>query len=554
MNGQAGPVERQVMSVARPMALEEELAECRRLRALAREVDSLLEVSLRERDSLARTFQRLLPELLRLTEARGAALSTRNEELVEQTFHAGDFGGTFPGTLLASAPGVRRVGEGTVVSQVLDVAGTPVGRLGLFFPGDHSAPEAAARLVRLLDTVAEQLDSVLVQLHTAHEKQDTVLQINHLLSNPVFEAGMDQVVLLLAQRVRVRRFLILFRDAVRPEVLHYRTYQGGHLEHDSGLRPSPALEELVRTHGPELLSPQDGRLRALVGEPRALQAGLGIAHGSRPPLGCIVLGTGEEGFSAYTVDLVRVLAAALSQRLADHQRERIHLSQFFPARVIDELLRDPDYSARYLASRDEEVGILFADINGFTRLCERGLESPHQIGHFVDRWSERVVELVWEHGGTFDKMVGDCVIGLFGPPFFRTSRRERAEALVRVAWEIQRYTAMLGAEPEVEAFCKRAGLPGLGVAIGVNLAQTFCGLFGPNQDYTGFSTGMNQTARLQSLASFRETLVMQSVRQALQGSEEPLVRTLRFGPLQEAAVKNVGQPLRYHRLLTPEQA
>ena len=30
--------------------------------------------------------------------------------------------------------------------------------------------------------------------------------------------------------------------------------------------------------------------------------------------------------------------------------------------------------------------------------------------------SERVVELVWEHGGVFDKMVGDCAIAFFGPP------------------------------------------------------------------------------------------------------------------------------------------
>jgi adenylate cyclase len=95
-------------------------------------------------------------------------------------------------------------------------------------------------------------------------------------------------------------------------------------------------------------------------------------------------------------------------------------------------------------------------------------------------------------------------------------------------------------------------LPGLGVAIGLNLAPTYCGLFGPNQNYTGFSTGMNQTARLQSLGGFRETLVMDSVRAALEKSADPELKALRYGPLCETEVKNVSQPLRYYAVTFPD--
>ncbi|HEY0097192.1 MAG TPA: adenylate/guanylate cyclase domain-containing protein, partial [Archangium sp.] len=270
---------------------------------------------------------------------------------------------------------------------------------------------------------------------------------------------------------------------------------------------------------------------------------------SSEPLGKILLWS-DEGFSAYAMDVLRLMASTLSQRLLDYNRERIHLSQFFSSTVIDELQQVPDYQKRYLEGRDEEVGILFADINGFTRLCEQ-LETPARIGRFVDRWSTRVVNILWEHGGVFDKMVGDCVIGLFGPPFFRSSRRERAEALMRAACEIQRYTASLSEDPEVRAMCQRVGMEGLGVAIGANLANALCGVFGPNQDYTGFSTGMNQTARLQSLAGFRETLVMEPVCQALEGTEDPALRTLGYGPLTETPVKNVARPLRHRQLLLP---
>jgi len=160
-----------------------------------------------------------------------------------------------------------------------------------------------------------------------------------------------------------------------------------------------------------------------------------------------------------------------------------------------------------------------------------------------------VVHILWRHGGVFDKMVGDCAIGLFGPPFFRTTRVQRAELATRAALEIRDFTAAMSADPEVERIRERTRLPGLGVAIGVNLAHAFCGLFGPNHQYTGFSTGMNQTARLQALGGFREILVMESVRGALEQSADPFFRGLQYGPLTDTPVKNVERPLRHCRLL-----
>jgi adenylate cyclase len=111
----------------------------------------------------------------------------------------------------------------------------------------------------------------------------------------------------------------------------------------------------------------------------------------------------------------------------------------------------------------------------------------------------------------------------------------------------------MSSHPEVARISELIKLPGLGVAIGVNLAHTFCGLFGPNKQYTGFSTGMNQTARLQSLGTFRETLVMESIRKALEKSADPVLSTLSYGPLTETPVKNVAHPLRHFRLIEPKQ-
>ena len=58
----------------------------------------------------------------------------------------------------------------------------------------------------------------------------------------------------------------------------------------------------------------------------------------------------------------------------------------------------------------------------------------------------------------------------------------------------------------------------------------------------GFSTGMNQTARLQSLGSFRETMVMESVKLAVEQLDAPDLKNLKYGPLTETPVKNCPSP------------
>ncbi|MHB8874049.1 MAG: adenylate/guanylate cyclase domain-containing protein [Myxococcaceae bacterium] len=533
-----------------PSETDLSIEELRQLRGVSAAVDELLEESLKARENLEQTFRRAFPELLKLSGAKAAVVTTLNEDLAEETWHTGEFG-SYPGSVLTAHPwGVRRVEGDTLVSQALDVVGLKVGAMGLLFEGDHTARPAAARLTRLLQAIAEELDTVLAAVQTASEKHQLIVTINQFLANRVFEDGMDQAVLTLAERVKLPGFMLLYRDAVESSTLHYRIYKYGHLEHESGEQPFKPLDEAINAYGTTLIGPGDEHLRKLLGSQKLVEAVLISGVGSAATLGKIMVWSTGDGFSAWTMDLIRLLAATLSQRLIDYNRERIHLSQFFSGPVIDDLLRAPDYETRYLSPRDEEVGILFADINSFTRICEQVLEKPAKIGQFVDDWSKGVVDILFKHGGVFDKMVGDCVIGLFGPPFFKGSLVERAETAVRAALDIQAFTRdKFGSHPEVARISELTQKPGVGVAIGVNLVHSFCGLFGPNRQYTSFSNGMNATARLQSLGTFRETLVMESVRKALETSSDPALSGLKYGPLTETPVKNVGHPLRHFKVL-----
>ena len=82
----------------------------------------------------------------------------------------------------------------------------------------------------------------------------------------------------------------------------------------------------------------------------------------------------------------------------------------------------------------------------------------------------------------------------------------------------------------------------LAVATGLNYCPLFVGQFGPNEGYTGFSSGMNNAARLQGQAKRDEILCLDSFVEAIGGRAS-------FGEVREAAVKNVAAPIKFRPLV-----
>jgi class 3 adenylate cyclase len=254
-----------------------------------------------------------------------------------------------------------------------------------------------------------------------------------------------------------------------------------------------------------------------------------------------VLVTSKTGaFNTYDRELLAGFAGFIRQRIVDFNKEWRRLAASFRAEDVARLVQTDDYETRYLTPREEIVGILYVDISGFTRISEQVLKTPQKVAALVEAWSERAVDIVWKHGGVFDKMVGDCIIGLFGPPFYERSKGERLADAIRCAIDIRRMTHEL---PDTKGFeILKEG--GIGVSTGINLAPLMVGSFGKNSNFTGFSSGMNNTARLQGCAKKDEILVMADGIHELPAGHE-----FRFGEEQSATVKNVAVPLRFRALI-----
>lgn len=171
------------------------------------------------------------------------------------------------------------------------------------------------------------------------------------------------------------------------------------------------------------------------------------------------------------------------------------------------------------------VAVLFSDIRGFTSLAEA--MAPDEVASLLTEYFTVMVEIVFEHGGTLDKFMGDALMALWGAPIFRADDADRA---TRAA------IAMQQALRELNKDWRRRGRPTLSMGIGIAAGDVFAGNIGSDRrlEYTVIGDTVNIAARLCSEAGPREILVSDSLLMAL--SKAPPLETLRPLPLKGKAL------------------
>jgi adenylate cyclase len=162
------------------------------------------------------------------------------------------------------------------------------------------------------------------------------------------------------------------------------------------------------------------------------------------------------------------------------------LSRYFSPNMVETLSRQPDCLAPHGEWR--EASFLFTDLADFTPLTET--LSPDALVELLNAYLEGMTEVVFAHGGTVMKIIGDAVQAIFGAP---VSDPDHAERAVACALAIDRFAQAFREEQG------RRGIP-LGVTrIGVNSGEAVIGNFGGAHyfDYTAFGDAVNVAARLE---------------------------------------------------------
>jgi adenylate cyclase len=515
--------------------LEAQLALLEAERDLTQAADEVLEVALRDRLALERTLRMMLPVLVEHVEALGAVVRTFDEDLELRDFGSPGLEDQMPVAMgdIAMVTDRRepyaRIGDGrTILGQHLDVAGELFGACVVCF--DAEMDETSQQEARsLIDTWCEMLDNYLAAIAESRRKHRVIQSLSDALREPVLDVGIDRAIAVLQDNIDFENLLLVFRhvDDITGATLHYKIIQDGELTHDSSIPRDMEIDEFIRTSANQMIR---GTARELVehfGMGKGREEVLISGPRDERALGRIVVTSALGEFNTSDRDLVERFADHLRQRVIDYNREWKHLSLCFPDGIVHRLLAEEGYVDKRLRPVEQDVAVLFTDIAGFTRLSEQALKEPRLIGQLVNTWSERVVDIIWEAGGVVDKMVGDCVIAMWGPPFSDLTARTACRRAAEAAREIRDYTRSLNGGVEIPA------LKGLSEPIGVAT--------GLNEDYTGFSSGMNNTARLQGVARRDEILCLDPFVAAF---EDPTA----FGDERTAEVKNVAEPLRFRPL------
>ncbi|AKV01598.1 Adenylate cyclase [Labilithrix luteola] len=526
--------------------MAETAAQLRELYELRNMVDERLEEGLVARWNVGEMLAAILPAVGQRLGAHGAFVQTYGEDLELRTF-----GWTLDGKPLVipqedevfartSEEGRQRAsvsaGGTLVVAQHLDVAGAWFGRAGVLCD-EGTIPEHTSDA---LNAVCEVLDNYLFAIRAAREKHLVMMRLGNALRHRVLAEGLKDAVKVLADAIPIDRMVLVYvAEESAAKTLHVQMFDGAVLRVDT-------LASQVDSFAPLRMM---GR-QYLAGESNALLDELGVKDAQEEVLingitksvvvGKVVVTSKAGSFNTYDRELLSAFAGYIRQRVVDFNKEWRSLAASFRPDDVGRLLQHDDYERRFLAPREATVAILYVDISGFTKLSETVLRTPARVAELVETWSRDAVELVWEHGGVFDKMVGDCIIALFGPPFYDGPPGERLAAAIRCAQAIRAMTNRL---PERVAFAELRP-HGVSVSTGVNLAPLFVGQFGPNSNFTGFSSGMNNTARLQGCAGRDEILVMEAA-----ASELPPDHGFGFGETRSMAVKNVADPLKFRALL-----
>ncbi len=177
-----------------------------------------------------------------------------------------------------------------------------------------------------------------------------------------------------------------------------------------------------------------------------------------------------------------------------------------------------------LGGAKRQVVVLFSDIRGFTSLSER--MSPDEIAGLLTDYFTEMVEIVFRHGGTLDKFMGDALMALWGAPIARVDDADRA---ARVAIAMQQALGRLNER------WVRQGRPALSIGIGLNVGEVFAGNIGSQRrlEYTVIGDAVNIAARLCSEAGPGEILIAEPLYAAL--GQPPPVSALTPWPLRGKA-------------------
>jgi len=233
-------------------------------------------------------------------------------------------------------------------------------------------------------------------------------------------------------------------------------------------------------------------------------------------LGVVHLDSQQHGISGFTrkdlqllTGIVQYIAMAIVNTHLLHQVEKetrfkAQFERLLSPSVVEQVMSGAVNLEKGGELRD--ITVLFADIRGFTRLSHCS-EATCIVG-MLNRYFEMVVDIVFKHGGTVDKFIGDEIMVLFGAPL---SMEDAADRAVACALEMQFSLGSFNRDQ------KKHKEDIVHIGVGINSGEVVVGSIGSTRtmQYTCIGDAVNVASRLTSHAKEDEVIISDITKQRL---------------------------------------
>jgi class 3 adenylate cyclase len=177
----------------------------------------------------------------------------------------------------------------------------------------------------------------------------------------------------------------------------------------------------------------------------------------------------------------------------------------------------------------------FSDIRGFTSSAEH--MEPEELVTGLNEYFSEMTDIVFKHGGTLDKYVGDAIMVFFGDPIPQEDHAERA---VRMGLE------MLDRLRSLEHHWLKRYAEVFEIGIGITTGWVTVGDIGSSTrtDYTVVGNQVNLASRLADQARAGQILVTESTMAAVD-------RFVDGKQVDEISLKGVSRPIKIYEIVPP---
>jgi adenylate cyclase len=225
--------------------------------------------------------------------------------------------------------------------------------------------------------------------------------------------------------------------------------------------------------------------------------------------------------------------------------------------VVSEILSSP--AGVNLGGELRDVTVLVADLRGFTSLAAN--VEPEVVVKILNRFLEKMVDIITRYSGTIDEFTGDGILAFFGAPRVMNDAARRA---VQCSIDMQNVMHRLNEElridlaegkeniedaDHVNAETHYAAHLALKMGIAINKGPLIVGNIGCEQrrKYGAVGTPINVAFRIEKLAKEGSILISEEVYKSVSD-------TISAQPMPDVELKGIDHPVTLYRVMHSEKA